>query len=382
MKLSNLININSVKIQNRRIVFNHMEKNDMIPRNELARLSKVSLGTVSTILEEFQKYGIVKEIKDERTTVGRKPNLVQILPSAKKIIVICLTVNHLSFEIQDFRLDRFDGDSIAYDHSSNLRQNLERLRIIIKATLDRLEIGQDDIIGIGVSVPGHYWWQEDRIVNTMYPEFSEQHVKEHLEQYLGKRVTVKNSVRLAASAEVESVADYEDKIVDFIYLGDEVGGAVVIKGEVLPGAHGFSGDIGQIIVEGQDTLEVSVSWHRFICRIPGMDQVADADCAAELLRRLAANDPLLVETLDTVCRYVATALAQVFWLVDPNCIIIAGRYNIFGDYFIEAIRRHLGTLIKPGLATDMCIMFSTLDERSTFIGAGKMMRDFWIRHLT
>jgi len=379
--LNNLININSIKIQNRRIVFKHIERNDNIPRNELAALSQVSLGTVSTILEEFSQQGIISEVKDERSTVGRKPNLIHLIPKAKKIISIEMTSVYFSFEIQDLQFVRYTGENMPYNHAFDFQKNLEILGKKINECLQNNGIVIKDVIGVGVSVPGHYRWEEDRIVKTIFTEFLAQHVKEYLEKYFSLRVLVKNSIRLATSAEIESLNDYEDKIIKYIYLGDEVGGALVTKGEVYSGARGFAGDIGQLIVDGTSTLEEKVSWRNFIAQLPELMGLAPEKIQSEILTRFVDKEPRVYALVMDVCRYLAKGITEVFWLLDPHCIMLSGKYNFLGESFIEHIRSELRTLLQPDLTADLCITFSTFHERATLIGAGKMVRDFWIRHL-
>ncbi|NEE32616.1 ROK family protein, partial [Streptomyces sp. SID7982] len=93
----------------------------------------------------------------------------------------------------------------------------------------------------------------------------------------------------------------------FLYLTGEigVGGALVLNGELLRGAHGFAGEIGHVVVDpagpecrcGSRGCLEQYAGQAALLRAAGIAEIGGASGVLELERRAAAEDPRAVAAI-------------------------------------------------------------------------------------
>jgi predicted NBD/HSP70 family sugar kinase len=149
-----------------------------------------------------------------------------------------------------------------------------------------------------------------------------------LREALGVDVLIDNDVNLALLAEVGHGSARDRGNVAFIALGTGIGGALVINGKLLRGAHGGAGEMGYMPLwtienRGVPGLEERVGEagiRRFYTAAGG-----DASHVVRDIFEMAAagNGPAL-STLDTTAEHVARAALTVLALIDPDVIVLGG----------------------------------------------------------
>ncbi len=256
------INVNTVKIQNRLTVFRELLNAGETTRTELARRCNLSLGTLVTILKELASQGVVQETLDQRSTVGRKPHLVRLADGGKRIIAIDLSSRNSRYEVFPIDLQEGVGAKHRFLPDQSLETNVRAMFGEIRRHVEDLGINGEDIIGIGVSVPGSYRYSSDSIENAPYPELHQIGLNRLLKEYFGQPVTIDHDVFLAAHAEIRYVSGYRDKNIFYMFLGEGVGGALSTDGELYRGSREDAGDIGRMFISENETLEDLVSWNR------------------------------------------------------------------------------------------------------------------------
>ncbi|SFT20628.1 ROK family protein [Paenibacillus sp. BC26] len=378
-----LVNINSVKIQNRKLVFEELIHSDITTRLELARKTNLSAATVSSIVEDFVNVGITDETKDEKSTVGRKPNLLRFSPNQKQMLIIDFTSIHFHYVIKDLSLVTLSSYSYTYQNELTYIQNIEQFCKDILSTIEQLQT-ENELIGIGVSTPGPYNQEKDMVVNCLIPAFGEVNLHQVLSRYLPEfPIIIDHDVKLAAMAELQRVPESASKSIFFIYLGEGVGGASAAWNEISEGANHLAGEIGQIVIahgSGQN-LEQMISWNEFVRRITEKDALAGISQQKSYVERFQDGDPIVAEELIRVADCLATAFNNIAWLFDPHMIIIAGQYNVFGEPFMALISERLKDRLHKDIYDSLKLTFSNYEEKSTLVGAAIAVRDRWIDNL-
>ncbi|MFE7182163.1 ROK family protein [Streptomyces erythrochromogenes] len=148
-------------------------------------------------------------------------------------------------------------------------------------------------------------------------------------------VTTGNEADVAALAELWFGT--LGKIRTFLYLTGDIGigGALVVDGELLRGAHGFAGEIGHVVVsqEGppcrcgaRGCLEQYAGLAALL-RAAGLDEAAGQDGAAELERRAGRGDAPALAALEEAGRSLGLVLSGAVNLLDPAAIVLGGAYR-------------------------------------------------------
>ena len=111
------------------------------------------------------------------------------------------------------------------------------------------ECGVDQLVGVGIGVPGFILIREGVIVGSNnLPEFDRYPVRDEIEKRLGTPVILENDANAAALGEkwVGAGKDVDDLVL--MTLGTGIGGGIVSGGRVLHGAVGMAGELGHMTV--------------------------------------------------------------------------------------------------------------------------------------
>ncbi|MEV6264689.1 ROK family protein [Streptomyces sp. NPDC051784] len=122
----------------------------------------------------------------------------------------------------------------------------------------------------------------------------------------------------------------------FLYLTGEigVGGALVLDGELLRGAHGFAGEIGHVVVDpagpecrcGSRGCLEQYAGQSALLRAAGIDTDGAAG-VMELERRAGAGDPVALAAVAGAGRMLGQVLSGAVNLFDPDAVVLGGIYR-------------------------------------------------------
>ncbi|QUH01152.1 ROK family transcriptional regulator [Saccharopolyspora erythraea] len=177
-----------------------------------------------------------------------------------------------------------------------------------------------------------------------------------LGELLGTGVTVENDVNLVAMVEMDEGRARDVRDFVLVWLGDGVGSAVVVNRALLRGATGGAGEIDWMHVPDRAERDTGSDRRggRFgklvepgaimaLARAHGLE-AADGEDAI----RKAASDPGAREFLNDYARRVATGLAGVVSVLDPELVLLsAGIAQAGGSALAELVAERLHELVVP-----------------------------------
>ncbi|MFJ5708546.1 ROK family protein [Streptomyces sp. NPDC093105] len=167
----------------------------------------------------------------------------------------------------------------------------------------------------------------------------------------GLPVASDNEANMAALAELRFGAAGTPRT--FLHLTGEtgVGGAVVVHGELLRGAHGFAGEIGHLVVDAEGP--------RCRCGSRGcLEQyagqaallgAAGADDVDDLAARAERADPRTLAALAEAGRMLGRALSGAVNLLDPEAVVLGGIYPRLMPWLAPAVTAELAERVVSGL---------------------------------
>ncbi|THA28345.1 ROK family protein [Streptomyces sp. A1277] len=148
-------------------------------------------------------------------------------------------------------------------------------------------------------------------------------------------VRSENEANLAALAELWFGG--LDRVRSFLYLTGEigVGGALVIDGELLRGAHGFAGEIGHVVVDprgpqcrcGSRGCLEQYAGQAALLRAAGIEGGGGGLAVAELEKRVRAGDERAVGAVAEAGRMLGRVLSGAVNLLDPDAVVLGGIYR-------------------------------------------------------
>ncbi|MET8506252.1 ROK family transcriptional regulator [Streptomyces sp. NPDC004787] len=162
-----------------------------------------------------------------------------------------------------------------------------------------------------------------------------------------------NEANVAALAELwfGELADVRT----FLHVTGEigVGGAIVLDGELLRGAHGFAGEIGHLTVL-PDGPRCRCGSHGCLERYAGQAallRAAGVRTVDALVRRAEEAEPRALAALDEAGRMLGVAVSGAVNLLDPQAVVLGGIYPRLMPWLAPAAEAELARRVVSGLWT-------------------------------
>src|SRR5258708_2034280 len=230
---------------NRQIVLNLVRARP-ISRAELARSMNMRRGAVSLLVNELIEEGIIFEGATGETSRGRKPKFLFVETRSSCAVAVDIRASRTYFMVTDLVGRPLLGiSSFPTDHDP--KRFLQDLAMRIRRALPDHE-GLGKWRGVGIVVPGMVDRPGSRILFAPRLGWPDLSLLEPLEAALGLPVSIENSGRACALAQLWATRGGAETPDDFIFVSvsDGLGVGVIVKGELLRGQHNVAGEFGHM----------------------------------------------------------------------------------------------------------------------------------------
>jgi glucokinase len=257
---------------------------------------------------------------------------------------------------------------------------------------------QGEIVAIGVGIAGLVDGNGVLRYGPNLPGVIDAPVRDALAKRTGVPVVVDNDANVAGWGEVRFGAAAGSRDALLVTLGTGIGGAIVLDGAVLRGAHGFAAEIGHFTLDRDGPLcacgerghwEAIASGsalgrmaRELVATGAGAAILAAAggDAAAvnghHVGAAAAGGDVDALELLRVYSDNVALGLSALANILDPAIIVISGGLVTLGDLLFAPLRQaFLAHIEAPEHRPSVPIVPATLGERAGAIGAAAIAAD-------
>lgn len=164
-----------------------------------------------------------------------------------------------------------------------------------------------------------------------------------------------HDVNSAAWAEYRIGAAVGSPVALMVALGTGIGAGLIVDGEIYRGAHGVAPELGHLIVvpKGRPCpCGKRGCWERYCSgtalartavelwearNLPEPDELDyDQITGSVVAHAAAAGDPVALEAMTDLGRWLATGLALVADVLDPDVVVIGGGVSDAADLFLPA----------------------------------------------
>lgn len=223
---------------------------------------------------------------------------------------------------------------------------------------DEKGIGKDDILGIGMGVPGPIT-EDGRVLKCANLGWGIFSVADEVRKLTGvEKVKVGNDANVAALGEQWKGGGRGFDSIVMVTLGTGVGGGVVLNSKILTGSNGAAGEIGHLTVNPFETRTCGCgkkgcleqySSATGITRMSA-EKLAESDepsslreydipiTGLQLFKAYKENDKLACEIVDTFASYLGLGLSHVAAVVDPQAFVIGGGVSKNGQIVADVIK--------------------------------------------
>ncbi len=351
-----------------------------ISRANVAGVTGLSKPTVSSIVDQLERGGLVRPTGQTAGAVGRSATLYHIDARVGHVIGIDLGGSKVTAAIADL-YGRMLGEHTEPTVTGDPDELVEQLRGIGRRTAAEASIAWSSVRAIVLGAPGTVDPATGIIsLTTNIPDVHGRNLARELATNSEVQIVVENDVNLAAVGERWKGLARACESYALLAIGTGVGCGLVIDGELHRGARGGAGEIAFLPIGGdpfdpanrrRGTLEEAVGGDalaglaRRLRSDGGATSLPASFTTAHVFEAASAGDELALRVVDHAARVIALAIASLCATVAPELVVLGGPVGA-NVLLIDSVRRYVAelTAFEPPQ-----IEQSALQDRGTLIGA-------------
>lgn len=372
--------LSSLRELNRLRVLEVVRERGSVSRAEIAGETGLARSTVSTLVGELQRAGLVVEQGEGRTgaaQAGRPPVLLSLDPSAGAVLGVQFDHSYVRVAVADLSLTLLAEATRELDVDHDAASGIDAAAMLAEDVLARAGVDRDRVVGAGAGLAGPI----DRTTgavgsSTILPAWVGVDLVARLRERLDLPVHVDNDANLGALAESVLGAGRGVQEMAYIMLSSGIGAGLILSGQLYRGAGGVAGEIGHVAVDESGPM----------CRCGNrgcLETFVGAAALVDLLRRSHGPD-ITIEGLIALARDgdpgcqrvladagrtvggVAAALCNQF---NPARIVVGGELAGAGELLMEPLRQAVHRHAIPAAVDDVEIVAGELGDRAELLGA-------------
>jgi predicted NBD/HSP70 family sugar kinase len=373
--------LESLRERNRRRVLDALRTAGVTSRADLARRTGLSRTTVSSLVGDLVREGLVAE-RGERTGApgsqgGRPPVLVSLDRRAGAAVGIDFGKTHVTVAVADLShsVKAEQRRALPGDHTAE--EGLDVAADLVDAALAEAGVDRGEVLGVGMGLPGPIHGDTGNVGSSaILPGWVGVSAAAAMGDRLGLPVRVENDANLGARAEHLWGAGAGVDDMTYLKIATGIGAGFVLGGRPYVGAGGTAGEFGHTIVDEDGP----------VCRCANrgcLETMASGAAVVDLLRPTLGPELTLGRVVELTvqghpaCRRVVAdagrligrALANLVNLLNPARVVVGGDLAACGETLLDPLRQECLRHAISSAAEDLEITVSPLGDRAQVLGA-------------
>ena len=350
-----------IRAINRSHVLNAIKSHGPIGRAEIARRTKLSPATVTSISAKLISQNLVLEKSAGDSSGGRPPILLVINPKGGYVIGIKLTETHAVCALTDLEALIIAKSSLPLS-GHDPAQVVDDLSQMVLSLIREPKIPKKQLLGVGLGLAGIVDAENGILRQSPIYGWDNVPLRDMLQSKLHIPVYIENDVNTLTLT--ERWFGHGQGVDNFLTLtvGRGVGLGIVANGQFYRGQSGGAGEFGHTTVNPDGPLcacgkhgclEVYVG-------DPGLIRAAQESASrGELSARVRNVDDLLsharkgdlaaIRIFEQAGQILGMGIANLINLFDPKKIIISGEGTREGDFLFTPMKDSIEQNTMPGL---------------------------------
>jgi predicted NBD/HSP70 family sugar kinase len=353
-----------------------------VSRAELARRTALAPSTVSALVAELMRAGLVVEQDGEQAPSvgpkgGRPAIRLALHRSAGVVAGIDFGKQHLRIAVADLSHAFLAEHAEPMTRDRPASEDIRDAVALLDRTLREAGVGRDQVRGVGMGIPGPIDQSTGQLGDsTILPGWVGVQAAPAMSEALGLPVEVDNDANLGVLSEWMWGAARGHSEVVYLKVATGIGGGLIIGGRPYTGAGGTAGEIGHTVIDPTGP----------ICRCGNrgcLEMLAGTDAVLDALRPAHGDDLTLAGVISMaqdgdagsrraiadVGRAIGSALATVCNIVNPECVVVGGDLGAAGELLLAPVREALRHGAIGSAARDVDVVEGELGDRAEVLGA-------------
>lgn len=388
-----------MKQTNTEVVFRLIRLHGSISRAEIAKMTKLSPATISTIVDELIKKRMVFEKSvGQAVGAGRKPIMLELSEAHNYIIGMEINENGVSGTV--FNLKSKPVKTI-HHYFSNIKEKLAGEIVSVISELIGSVGPSSNIIGIGIGVPAVLDPEKRTILLSTPLQVGEMDLYNLIYDKFKIPTYIENESLLAGLAEKHLFVEKPNSFA-YLSINKGFGASVFMNGEPLKGSSDRGVEIGHMCIDrngpeclcgNRGCIDLFVTIHALIRTTLFHLSTGQATKINELtggdLNRI--NEDIIAEALsmnDEIARNIVEEIAlnlsygviNVINIFDPEVVVIGGRLATLGQPLLRVVQEHVSRRALKPFAQSTKIVLARNDKEAISNGASIYVLDKVMEH--
>jgi glucokinase len=264
---------------------------------------------------------------------------------------------------------------------------LGRMAAGVRELCQRAGVRVADVAAVGVGVPGPLDTRQGMVVFTPnMPGWRNVRVRDTLQAALGRTVVMENDANVAGYGEFRCGAARNVRDMFLLTLGTGIGGGIILDGRMLRGHTDTGAELGHIIIcyggrrcgcGARGCLEAYASATAVVARAEEQLAAGAASALAgrkgvtckDVFDAAAAGDAFAARIVEETADYLATGIASLLHVLNPQMVVLTGGMMGAGEAFIDRVRKTVRETAIERASSACEIRWSSLGGNAGILGA-------------
>lgn len=362
---------------NQRLVLRAIYDHSAISRAGVARLTGLTRTTVSELVGDLLRVGLVEEIGRGPSTGGKAPILLSVRAQGRHLIGLDLGQSAFSGAVVDLRGNILHSLRLPLDG----RDGTEAVQLVFNL-IDALQAANGDspTLGIGIGAPGVIDSRTGIVRWAVNLEWTSLSLGPLVEQRYGVPVVVVNDSQAAAVAELTFGPAPRPANLVVIRVGRGIGAGIILDGRLFQGDGSGAGEIGHTSFDGGGKschcgrvgcLETEASMRAMVEDAGRLvPTITDDD---SLLAAIDAGDERVLEVVSNAGAALGRAVAALIGVLNVNHVMLIGPAVQLGEHWLAAVQKSAAQGTLQLLVDQTQIVLGTAQNEDVMLGASALL---------
>ncbi|MEO8286146.1 MAG: ROK family transcriptional regulator [Chloroflexota bacterium] len=381
-----------IKQINRSIILNLIRSQGPLSRTDIARVSGLSLATVSGITGELVGQDYVHETGEGESTGGRPPVLLTLNGRAGFVVGLKLTETSIISVLTDLDANVLHSRMTPITEPHDVQATLATIIAAIEETLAERDADRHKVMGVGIGMAGLVDSAAGVCVYSPYFDWRDVPLAYPIEKHFQLPVYIENDVNTLTIAEQWFGAAHGIDHFLVVTVGRGIGLGIVTNGRFYRGATGGAGEFGHLTLDENgplcdcgkrgclEAIASDPAVVRMVAEASGRTDGAEPLTFEAVTEAGEKGDPTALAALHRSGHALGIGMAHLVNLFDPQLIVLAGEGLRAGDARLAPMREAMQRNVFTGLARDLKLVIEPSGDETWARGAACVVLGELFKH--
>ena len=356
---------------------------DGLPRTraDLAKSTGLSRPTIAQRIDQLLGLGLITPVSDAASTGGRPSSQFAFNPQARVVVAADFGASHARLAVTDLTGTVLAELGEEREISDGPVSAIEWLKIFGPSLLTEADRSADDVVGVGIGLPGPVEFSTGRPINPpIMPGWDRFDLPGALKQTFSAPVLVDNDVNIMALGEQTSAWPETTDLI-FVKVATGIGAGIISGGSLCfaarmapratsatspcPGPRAFPAPAAiagawQAVASGR-SIARELSRAGLEARTPG-----------DVIRLVKAGDLQAIQAVRQAGRDLGEVLTTCVSLMNPSLILIGGAMAQAAEHLVAGVREVVYARSIPLSTEHLTIAPSNAAGNAAILGAAHL----------